>query len=184
MNLQSKKYKIRLIIICVIFIVALVLGIIAVNEDVQKSIEVIQSTPEEECQEVIKQIFSVKEGQSITKQQALDNLEEMSSMFQAIFKYSEISAILIFSYVLAGPFMGIMMYFIFTNWIINKIWKDIKPWMPIVMSILIFLLLLQFLYSILLIVGIFGQLIFIIYSIYKYIKTKHTEDKDDVIKTK
>jgi len=33
-------------------------------------------------------------------------------------------------------------------------------------------------------IGVFGQLPFVAYTLYKYIKIKNAEDKDDVIKEK
>ena len=52
------------------------------------------------------------------------------------------------------------------------------------MRILAFIILFYVLYYILILIGIYGQIPFIIYTIYKYIKLKKSEDKDDVIQTK
>ena len=77
--------------------------------------------------------------------------------------------------------MGIMMYFIFTGWILKKIWKDIKTWISILMRILILIILVQLLAYPLIIIGLVGQLPFVAYTLYKYIKLRKLEDKDDVI---
>ena len=74
-----------------------------------------------------------------------------------------------------------MMYFILTGWIIQKKTPDIKKWLSIAMRILVLIILLPLLYIPLIIIGIFGQIPFAIYTLYKYIKTKKSEDKDDVI---
>ena len=76
------------------------------------------------------------------------------------------------------------MYFDFTKWIINKIWKDIKKWLSILMRILALIILIPILIYVIIIVGIFGQIPLIVYTIYKYIKIKKTEDKDDIIEEK
>ena len=74
------------------------------------------------------------------------------------------------------------MYFIFTNWIINKVFKDIKKWLSILMRILALVILLPIIGYVIIIVGLFGEIPFIVYTLYKYIKIKKSEDKDDVIK--
>ena len=74
------------------------------------------------------------------------------------------------------------MYFIATEKILKKAWTELNKWLSIALRIVILFLLLRFLLYPLVTIGVLGQIPFIIYVIYKYIKLKNVEDKDDIIK--
>lgn len=191
MNLESNKYKNRMIAIVILLIISTILGTVA-EKQVKKNadyidnlVETIQSIPAEEYEEKVKQ----KElGEDIsayeTKEKALEITQSWQEVYKPIYKYSEIYAVVVFSLAISGSMIGIMMYYIFTGWILHKIWPDIKLWMSILMRILVLIILLLPLFYILITLGLFGQLPFTIYTLYKYIKTKKAEDKDDVITEK
>lgn len=193
MELKSNKYKKRLAIICVILIISSILGNIAEKEvkkysdQVDKVAETIQATPEEEYE---KRIEEKKENEGanistyLTKEEALENVKKWQDFYGQIFRFSEIYVKIIFTIAISGSIIGIMIYYIFTGYILNKIWPDMKSWMSITMRILVFILLFKFIYQIITTIGVFGQLPFVIYTFYKFIKTRREENKDDMIKEK
>lgn len=195
MELKSNKYKIRLAIICVILIISTILGNIAEKEvkkysdQVDKIAETIQSTPEEEYE---KRIEEKKKNESqngekskyLTKEEALENVKKWQVFYGQIFRFSETYVKIIFTIAISGLFIGIMMYYIFTGYILNKIWPDLKNWMSVIMRIAVYLLLFRIIYQVTTTVGVFGQLPFVIYTLYKFIKTRKEENKDDMIKEK
>ncbi len=193
MSVELKRYRNRIIIMTVIVIIALILGIITTNitrqyyGQVQNLIEVIQSSSEEEYNNRIAE-RAANEGKDIseyaTKEQALQIANDMAKPYEAIFKYSNLTVVIMFTLSISGPFIGLMMYFIFTGWLINKIWKDIKKWLSVLMRILALVILGYVVTYPLIAIGVFGQIPFIIYTVYKFIRTKKSEEKDDVIKTK
>lgn len=193
MSVELKKYRNRIVIMVVIFIISLILGVISTNitrnyyGQVQNLIEVIQSSSEEEYNKRIQE-RAASEGKDVseyaTKEQALEIAYSMAEPYEKIFQYSDLSVITMFTLSISGPFIGIMMYFIFTGWAINKIWKDIKKWLSVLMRILALVILAYVVAYPLVAVGVFGQIPFIIYTVYKFIRTKKSEEKDDVIKTK
>lgn len=211
MELESNKYKKRLIIICVILIISVLLGLIAKNQ-VQKEadyfqnlVEVIQATPEEEYNQAIEgeqgngeqgngeqQTTNQEEtnenqeqsqNQHYTKKEALEVAQKISNQYTQIFQYPNTLVTLLFTLSMSGSIIGIMMYFIFTEWILKKIWPDIKTWMSVLLRILALIILFYLIYYILILIGVYGQLPFIIYTIYKYIKLKKAEDHGDIIET-
>lgn len=202
MELESNKYKKRLIIICIIMIISIILGQVAKTQTKKESdyfqnlVEIIQATPEEEYNNAIEESSENEttedqnatgeetENQHYTKAEALQIAQTISDEYMRIFKYPDAVVTILFTLALSGSIIGIMMYFIFTGWILNKIWPDIKKWLSVLMRILAFIILFYVLYYILILIGIYGQIPFIIYTIYKYIKLKKSEDKDDVIQTK
>ncbi len=193
MNLESKKYKIRIIIMAVIIIISTILGVFVTNitrEDYQKiqnTTEIIQASSEEEYNKRIEE-RAAQEGKDkseyATKEQALEIAQKMAEPYELIFKYSNLTVIMMYTLSISGPLIGIIMYYIFSGWVIDRIWKDIKKWLSVLMRILILVILAYVMIKPLIIIGFFGQIPFIIYTIYKYIKTKKAEEKDDVIKTK
>ena len=203
MELESNKYKKRLIIICIIMIISIILGQVAKTQTKKESdyfqnlVEIIQATPEEEYNNAITESSENEtttedqnttgeetENQHYTKAEALQIAQTISDEYMRIFKYPDAVVTILFTLALSGSIIGIMMYFIFTGWILNKIWPDIKKWLSVLMRILAFIILFYVLYYILILIGIYGQIPFIIYTIYKYIKLKKSEDKEDVIQTK
>lgn len=188
MELKSKKYKTRIIIIGVILIISTILGTISEKQckkyydETNKIIEIIQSIPEEEYSEKIKErnIDTNQEAYS-TKEKALETMENVRSFYERLFKYSEFHAVLIFAVAFSGTIIGFMMFFIFTGWILCKILPGMVKWLSILMRILILIIVFPIAFYVLGFIGVIGQLPFIIYTLYKYIKTKKAEDKDDVI---
>lgn len=187
MELESKKYRNRMIAIIVILIISTILGTIAEKEIRKKSqeldntVEIIRATTEEEYEKT-RETKKANTGKEYpTKENLLTTLGQVQDYYHAIIDRQEAVGILAFAIAFSGTFIGIMMYFIFTGWILKKIWKDIKTWMSVLMRILILIILIQFLAYPLIIIGLVGQLPFVAYTLYKYIKTKKLEDKDDVI---
>ena len=87
-------------------------------------------------------------------------------------------------FAITGSIIGVMMYFIFTGLIIKKVFPDLKIWMSILMRVLALILLIKMLFYVLITIGVLGQIPFILYTLYKFIKLKKVEDKDDIIKEK
>lgn len=190
--MESKKYKNRLIIMCIILIVSVVLGIISerqVKKDadqIDKVIEIIQSTPAEEYEEIIKSEDEKEVDLSAydKKEKALEVMQKIQGEYTEIFKYPENYVIIIFIFAIAGSIIGVMMYFIFTGWIIKKVFPNLKVWMSILMRILALILLIKLLFYILITIGVLGQVPFLAYTLYEFVKNKKVEDKDDIIKEK
>ncbi len=190
--MESKKYRNRLIIMCIILIVSTVLGIISerqVKKDadqIDKVVETIQSIPAEEYEEIVK----TEDGREIDlsaydkKEKALEIMQKIQGEYTEIFKYPENYVIIIFVFAITGSIIGVMMYFIFTGLIIKKVFPDLKIWMSILMRVLALILLIKMLFYVLITIGVLGQIPFILYTLYKFIKLKKVEDKDDIIKEK
>lgn len=188
MKLESKKYQNRLIVIIITLIFSIILGVGAEKQckeyydQANKIIETIQSTPEEEYEERVKEgkFGSIAEAYE-TKEKALKTMETIRDFYERLFKYSEFYAVTVLTIVISGTIIGIIMYFVFTGWIIHKIWPDMAKWLSIMMRILALIILIPVLFYIIVLIGVFGQLPYIVYTIYQYIKNKKTEDKDDII---
>lgn len=188
--MESKKYKNRLIIMCIILLISIILGIIAEKQvkrdadQIDKVVESIQSIPAEEYEEMVR--TNQAEGENISayekKEKALEVMQKIQKEYTEIFAYPENYVIIIFIFAITGSIIGIMMYFIFTGWLIKKVFPDLKTWMSILMRILALILLIKILLYILITIGVLGQIPFIIYTIYKFIKLKKVEDKDDIVK--
>lgn len=191
MELESMKYKNRLIIIAVILLISVILGTIAEKSvkdearQVDEIVEVIQGTTEEEYNEVMQEKENSGENVSktATKQEALNTFQEIQKFYDNIYKNSESAVILMFAFAISGSIIAIMMYFLFFGWIIKRVWPDIKKWLSVFMRILILIIAIPIpaVYYILITIGVFGQIPYVAFTLYKYIKTKKTEDKDDVI---
>lgn len=187
MELEAKKYQNRMIAIIVILIISTILGTIAEKEIRKKSqeldstVETIRATTEEEYEKAREEKTANTGMEYPTKEKLLTTLGEIQDYYHAIINRQEVVGILAFTIAFSGTFMGIMMYFIFTGWGIKKIWKDIKTWMSVLMRILILVILVQPLAYPLIIIGLVGQLPFVAYTLYKYIKSRKLEDNDDVI---
>lgn len=185
--MESKKYKIRLIIMCIILLISTVLGVISEKQakknadQIDKIVSTIQSIPAEEYEAGAKdENLSAYDK----KEQALEVMQKMQAEYTEIFKYPENYVIIIFIFAITGSIIGIMMYFIFSGWLIKKAFPDLKLWMSIIMQILALILLIKILFYILITIGVLGQIPFIIYTIYKFIKLKREENKNDIIKDK
>ena len=191
MELESMKYKNRLIIIAVILLISVILGTIAEKSvkdearQVDEIVEVIQGTTEEEYNAVMQEKENSGENVSktATKQEALNTFQEIQKFYDNIYKNSECAVILMFTFAISGSIIAIMMYFLFFGWIIKRVWPDIKKWLSVFMRILILIIAIPIpaVYYILITIGVFGQIPYVAFTLYKYIKTKKTEDKDDVI---
>ncbi|MGN1330118.1 MAG: hypothetical protein ACI4VN_02115 [Clostridia bacterium] len=191
MELESMKYKNRLIIIAVILLISVILGTIAEKSvkdearQVDEIVEVIQGTTEEEYNAVMQEKENSGENVSktATKQEALNTFQEIQKFYDNIYKNSESAVILMFTFAISGSIIAIMMYFLFFGWIIKRVWPDIKKWLSVFMRILILIIAIPIpaVYYILITIGVFGQIPYVAFTLYKYIKTKKTEDKDDVI---
>ncbi|MBP3463405.1 MAG: hypothetical protein J6K45_02865 [Clostridia bacterium] len=191
MELESMKYKNRLIIIAVILLISVILGTIAEKSvkdearQVDEIVEVIQGTTEEEYNAVMQEKENSGENVSktATKQEALNTFQEIQKFYDNIYKNSESAVILMFTFAISGSIIAIMMYFLFFGWIIKRVWPDIKKWLSVFMRILILIIAIPIpaVYYILITIGVFGQIPYVAFTLYKYIKTKKTEDTDDVI---
>jgi len=192
MELESNKFKRRLIIIAIILIIGILLGELVnktIKEEAQtvdKMVETIQSTTEEDYNKMVEKKKAEGNGKYVTKEEALSNMQAVQDMYDSIYKNSEGVAIITFALAMSGSIMFIMMYCIFTNWLIYKVVPDIKKWLAIIIQILILIIiipvpLISYLAAL---IGVFGQLPFAAYTLYKYIKTKKAEDKDDIITEK
>lgn len=195
MELESNKYKKRLNIIIAILIISTILASIVENqlrknlEKIDQMTEIIQGTTEEQFNQEMEK--RKKEGKDIpnyyeNKEKALSTMQKLQENYAQIFKYSKGSIILIETIGISGSIMAIMIYVIMSDWIIKKVLPDIKKWISIIIriAILIVILPIRVCFYTLIIIGVFGQLPFAAYTLYKYIKTKKTEDKDDIIKEK
>ena len=188
--MKSKKYKSRLIIMCVILLISIILGVIAEKQvkrdadQIDKVVATIQSIPAEEYEEMVK--TKQEGGENISayekKEKALEVMQKIQKEYTNIFAYPENYVIIIFIFAITGSIIGVMMYFIFTGWLIKKAFPDLKTWMSILMRILAIILLIKILLYILITIWVLGQVPFIIYTLYKFIKLKKVEDKDDIIK--
>lgn len=189
MELKSRKYKNRIIVISVLLIISIILGVIAEKgnkknaEYIDNLAETIQSIPAEEYEQKIKEkgIESELSGYE-TKERALEIVQSWQNLYQPIYGHSEMFAIVIYTFAILGSMMGVMMYVVLASWILSKIWPDMKKWMLILMPILVLVILIKLLFPIIIIVGIIGQIPFIVYTIIKYFKTKKEENKNDIIK--
>lgn len=191
MELESNKYKNRLIIIAVILLVSVILGTIAEKslkeeaEQVDKIVETIQGTTEEAYNEVIEEKKAAGEdvSKAITKEKALSTFQEIQKFYDNIYKYSESAVILMFTFAMSGSIIAVMMYFLLFGWVIKRVWPDIKTWLSVIMRLLILIIAIPIpaVYYILITIGVFGQIPYVAFTLYKYIKTKKAEDKDDVI---
>lgn len=180
MELESKKYQKRMIAIIVILIISTILGTIEIrkkSQELDSTVETIRATSEEEYEKYIEEKMAQTGKEYPTKEKLLSTLSEVQDYIDR----QEVVGILAFTIAFSGTFMGIMMYFIFTGWILKKIWKDIKTWISVLMRILILIILVQLLAYPLILIGLVGQLPFVAYTLYKYIKLRKLEDKDDVI---
>lgn len=196
MELESNKYKKRLNIVIVLLIISTILATIVEiqlkkeAETIDKIVETIQGTTEEEFNENMKK--RQENGQDIpdyyeTKEKALSTMQKVQNRYSQIYeKYNKPTIILIETVGLLGSMIAIMMYFIDSDWIIKKVIPNIKKWLSITIriAILIIMIPIPIIFISLIIIGVFGQLPFVAYTLYKYIKTKKTEDKDDIIEEK
>lgn len=187
MELKSNKYKVRLIAIAVIIVLSIILGVVvekqvlSYSKQVDQVVSAIQAIPEDEYNERVAE--KNEEGAAgYNKAQALDIMQKIQSQYSMIFEYPEPVVIFIFILAISGPVIGVMMYFIITGMILKKAWPELNKWLSIALRIVILLLLLRFLLYPLVTIGVLGQIPFIIYTIYKYIKLRNVENKDDIIK--
>lgn len=196
MELESNKYKKRLTIIVVLLIISVILAIIVERqlkkeaETVDGIVETIQGTTEEEYNETMKK--RQESGKNVpdyykTKEQALTTMQAVQERYNQIYtKYNKLTIILVESFALLGSMVAVMMYSIFSGWVIQKVIPNIKKWLSIIIRIAIVIIMLPIptISILLILIGVFGQLPFMAYTLYKYIKIKKTEDKDDIIEEK
>ena len=191
MEVNSKTYRNRMIVIVVILIVSTIFGTgiekrMKKNADyIDQLVETIQSIPAEEYEQKIKEKNLDRELSAYeSKEKALKITKEWQDFYQPIYSHNELYAISVFSISLSGALIGVMMYYIFTGWILNKVFSDLKLWMSILMRTLVLIILLLPMYYVLVVLGVVGQLPFVIYTLYKFIKTRKDENKDDVLEQK
>lgn len=187
MELQSIKYKRRLIILGIIIIISIFLGIFAKNkvkeyaDQADIAIQNIQSIPEEELEKRATERNISKEELANNKQQSLKVMQAIQSQYNEIFKYPEGQVVIMFILAIAGPIIGVMLYFIFSGWIIKKLLPDLKRWLSILIRILLLIILIRYILFILITFGIIAQIPFIIYTLYKFIKLRNAENKNDIV---
>lgn len=187
MNLESTKYKKRLIVMLVILIVAAIIAnasqkiISEKATEIDETVEILQAIPSEEYAQRLEELKGSGQELYESKEDALQSIQETQETYNSIVKYPKIAQIILITLSYSGPMIAIMMYFILTGWIIQKKTPDIKKWLSIAMRVLVLIILLPLLIYAIIIVGIFGQIPFAVYTLYKYIKTKKSEEKDDVI---
>lgn len=187
MNLESTKYKKRLIIMLVILIVAAIIAnasqkiISEKATEIDETVEILQAIPSEEYAKRLEELKGSGQELYKSKEDALQRIQETQETYNSIVKYPKIAQIILIALSYSGPMIAIMMYFILTGWIIQKKTPDIKKWLSIAMRVIVLIILLPLLIYAIIIVGILGQIPFAVYTLYKYIKTKKSEDKDDVI---
>ena len=195
MELESNKYKKRLNIIVIILIISTILASIVEQQlrkeldTIDKITETIQGTTEEQFNEEMEKRKT--EGKEIpnyyeSKEKALSTMQKLQENYAQIFKHSKGSIILIETIGISGSIIAIMMYVIISDLIVKKVIPNIKNWLSIIIrvAILIIMLPIPACFYTLITIGVFGQLPFVAYTLYKYIKIKNAEDKDDVIKEK
>lgn len=187
MELKSSKYKVRLIVIAVIVVLSIILGIIAekqvlsYSKQVDQVVSAIQAIPEEEYNERVAE--KNEEGVAgYNKEQALEVMQKIQKQYNSIFEYPEPVIIIMFILAISGPAIGIMMYFILMGMILKKAWPELNKWLSITLRLVILLALFRYLLYVIVTIGVLGQIPFIIYNIYKYIKLRNIENKDDIIK--
>ena len=116
MELESKKFRNRLIIIAVIIVISLILGTISEKQNkkyadqVDSIVETIQAIPEEQYSEETEKQIENKQINSIkTKEEALSVMQSIQKYYGDIFKYPESVVILLFTLAFSGTFIGVMM---------------------------------------------------------------------------
>ena len=194
----SKTYKRRLITIAILIFIAAFLStflgkivseaLLPTSNALDESIQTLQSTTDEEYKKIIEEQHpDVSNDSDLNdRQKTLDaflNLQEQAD--SNLFKYGEAGISLSFYIALSGIFIGTMILVMIIRAIMFKIWKDLKLWITIVFPVVFILLLLIINIGFYLIyityLGMIGQIPLLIYTIYKYIKLKKEEDKDDII---
>lgn len=194
----SKTYKRRLITIAILIFIAAFLStflgkivyeaLLPTYNALDESIQTLQSTTDEEYKKIIEEQHpDVSNDSDLNdRQKTLDaflNLQEQAD--SNLFKYGEAGISLSFYIALSGIFIGTMILVMIIRAIMFKIWKDLKLWITIVFPVVFILLLLIINIGFYLIyityLGMIGQIPLLIYTIYKYIKLKKEEDKDDII---
>ena len=175
--MEAKTYKIRCIVLFIFLLISILIAIpmknilIEENNILNETIEFVESNDDE----------TVKTETTLTKEEALDVLNKMKEYYSFIDEYSE--STLYFSLILGmfGLLSGFMLYFILTDIILKKCLPDLKRWMSWLIRIIICILLLPYIYVLIAAIGVFLCIPNFIYQIYKYIKLKNKENKDDII---
>ena len=194
----SKIYKRRLITILILIFIAAFLStlfgkivyesLLPTYNALDESIQTLQATTDEDYKKIIKEQHPdvSKESDLNDRQKTLDaflNLQEQAD--NNLFKYGEAGISVAFYFALSGIFIGTMILVIMIRTIMMKIWQDLKLWITIVFPVIFILLLLIINIGLYLIfttyLGMIGQIPLLIYTIYKFIKLKKEEDKDDII---
>ena len=198
---ESKKYKIRLVIIIAIIVISAILGTITgkIAYDslfptylvIEDSIETLQNTSDEDYLRVLKEKHPdlLDDNDMRSREELLDALIKIRDSAESrviSFGIGGMSASLYLAF--SGIAFGTMLIVIIVRKMMYKIWNDLKLWITILIPILIVTLLffisptLYFLFFGY--IGMFAQLPLLIYTAVKYRKTKKAEDKDDIIESK
>lgn len=194
----SKKYKKRLIIILVLIIIAAFLSTFfgkvlyqslqPTYEALDESIQTLQGTTDEEYQKIIEEKHpDVAEDSDLRdRQKTLDAFITVQDQIDSeLYKYGEAGIAFAFYLAISGIFIGTMILVIMIVKIAKRLIKNLKEWLQIVIPVIVILLLTVINLGYYLIfttyLGMVCQIPFLIYNIYKYIKLKKEEDKDDII---
>lgn len=175
--MESNIYKKRLIIIIAFLVISILLSIPVKNSlikakiNIEETIEFVETHDEEE----------VKKETQVSKEEALETLNKINDYYSFVDDNSDIILYTGLSIGLFGMLSGFMVYFIICGAVLKKYVPTLKSWMSWLLRIAVLIILLKVLYSPITIMGIIICIPNLIYTIYKYIKTKKEENKDDII---
>ncbi len=192
MELESKKYKTRLIIMLVILIIASIIANITQqvvqkdSESIDETIQLVQSIPKEEYEEKLNQLKNTGADIELykSKEDALEQMQKVQDTYDSITKYPRMVQVMLLTLSYSGPIIALVVYFILTGALIRKKLPDIKQWLSIIMRILVLIILSPILIFVFIVAGTFGQIPYAGYTLYKYIKTKKEENEGDIITDK
>ncbi|MBR3152763.1 MAG: hypothetical protein IKF52_04070 [Clostridia bacterium] len=175
--MESKVYFKRLIVIAVFIVLSLALAypakdtLIKEYNSIEDAIEFVEMNDEDK----------VKDEMDLSKEEALDYLNKLKNYYDFVDKNSEVILYLGLALGLFGVFSGFMIYFILTGLLLKKAFPDFKSWMSWLMRIIVLVLLFNFLYVPIGLLGLFLCVPNLIYHVYKYLKTRNIENKEDYI---
>ncbi|MBR3132707.1 MAG: hypothetical protein IKG42_01280 [Clostridia bacterium] len=175
--MESKVYFKRCIVISVFIILSLVLAIpardslIKTYNSIEDAIEFVEMNDEDK----------VKDEMELSKEEALDYLNKLENYYSFVDKNSDLVLYFGLAIGLFGVLSGFMIYFILTGLLLKKIAPNLKSWMSWLMRIIVLILLFNFLYVPIGLLGLFLCIPNLIYHVYKFVKTRNIENKGDVI---
>ena len=192
MELESKKYKTRLIIMLVILIIASIIANITQqvvqkdSESIDETIQLVQSIPKEEYEEKLNQLKNTGADIELykSKEDALEQMQKVQDTYDSITKYPRMVQVMLLTLSYSGPIIALVVYFILTGALIRKNLPEIKQWLSIIMRILVLIRLSPILIFVFIVAGTFGQIPYAAYTLYKYIKNQKEENEGDIITDK